>query len=172
MKKRKKEKKKKKKKRKKKEKRKKEKKKKMGIARFRLTHMLAGPYVESTLRVIHERSGPYKLHPTARQLVIDHCGHWRDMLAESEYGRLTEETERLRRILPGIDDALLAYARECVSSANTVASIDPAVFVVCVLHHVHSIAAHRELDSDACKKAVDRALKSVRDIVRGVALEV
>ena len=146
----------------------------MGIARFRLTHMLAGPYVESTLRVIHERSGPYKLHPTARQLVIDHCGHWRDMLAESEYGRLTEETERLRRILPGIDDALLAYARECVSSANanTVASIDPAVFVVCVLHHVHSIAAHRELDSDACKKAVERALKSVRDIVRGVALEV
>jgi hypothetical protein len=143
----------------------------MGIARFKLAHMLTEPYVESMLRLIHEKSGPYRMHATPRQLVLDHCGHWRDMLAESEYGRLAAETERLRRVLPGIDDALLAYARECAASSNTVASIDPAVFVVCALHHIHSIAAHRDLDSDACRKAVERALKSVRDIVRGVALE-
>jgi hypothetical protein len=148
----------------------------MGLSRFKLTHMLAAPYMETTLRAIHERSGPYRMHATTRQLVLDHCAHWRDMLAESEYGRLASETERLRRIFPGIDEALLAYARECTSAtntgnSNTVASIDPAVFVVCALHHIHAIAAHRELDPDACKKAVGRALKSVRDIVRGVALE-
>ena len=146
----------------------------MGLSRFKLTHMLAAPYMETTLRAIHERSGPYKMHATTRQLVLDHCAHWHDMLAESEYGRLASETERLRRIFPGIDEALLAYARECTSfcaNSNTVASIDPAVFVVCALHHIHAIAAHRELDPDACKKAVGRALKSVRDIVRGVALE-
>ena len=146
------------------------------IARRALVYALAGPYVHATLAAMVRNAGPYAAHPTARQLVRDHCAHWRDMLAESEYGRLASETERLRRIFPGIDEALLAYARECTSAtntgnSNTVASIDPAVFVVCALHHIHAIAAHRELDPDACKKAVGRALKSVRDIVRGVSLD-
>lgn len=140
----------------------------MGVTRYRLTLMLSEPYLEATLRAIHARSGPYRHHPTARQLVLDHCAHWRDMLAESEYTRLVAETERLRRLVPGIDDALLAYAKEC--GCATATAVDPSVFVVCALHHAHAIAAHRELDADACTKVVGRALKSVRDIVRGVAL--
>jgi hypothetical protein len=141
----------------------------MGIARYRLRLMLTEPYVGSTLRAIHARSGPYRSHSTPRQLVVDHCAHWRDMLAEPEYARLTSETARLRRLVPDIDDALLAYARECAGA--TVVSIDPAVLVVCALHHLHALAAHRDLDAEACGKAVGRALKSVRDIVRGVSLD-
>ena len=140
----------------------------MGVARYRLTLLLSEPYLEATLRANHARAGPYTNHPTARQLVVDHCAHWHDMLAEPEYTRLVAETERLRRLVPGIDDALLAYAREC--GCTGVTSVDPAVFVVCALHHTHAIAAHRELDAGACTKAIGRALKSVRDIVRGVAL--
>ena len=43
----------------------------MGLARYRLTLMLAEPYLASTLRSIHERSGPYRRHATPRQLVVD-----------------------------------------------------------------------------------------------------
>jgi hypothetical protein len=141
----------------------------MGLARYRLSLMLNEPYAASTLRAIHACSGPYRSHATPRQLVVDHCAHWRDMLAEPAYARLASETDRLRRIVPGIDDALLSYARECAGAA--VVSIDASVLVVCALHHLHALAGNRDLDAEAGAKAIGRALKSVRDIVRGVTLD-
>jgi len=142
------------------------------IARRALVYALAGPYMHATLQTMCRNAGPYARHSTARSLIREHCAHWRDMLAPAQFRSVELETARLRGIMPDIDARLAEYANASLlgwSAAErpAVLRVDPTVVVVCIMHHVHAMAASgRELTEDACVDATDAALRSVRDIVR------
>ena len=142
------------------------------IARRALVYALAGPYVHATLAAMARNAGPYAAHPTARQLVRDHCAHWRDMLAASQFRAVELETARLKMLVPDIEARLTEYANAALlgwgsAERPRVAHVDVTVAVVCLLHHAHAAAARgTELTPDACVELTDAAMRSVRDIVR------
>ena len=76
------------------------------IARRSLVYALAVPYVHATLVAMARNAGPYAAHSTARQLVRDHCEHWRDMLAASQFRAVELETTRLKLLVPDIEERL------------------------------------------------------------------
>jgi hypothetical protein len=142
-----------------------------GLYRRGLVYLLAAPYVHATLRAMQRNAGfVYRTHATARDLVVDHCAHWRDLLDPTHRRLLDIETERLRRTCPAAHEMLLAYLAACLDGVAALAAFDLAVLVVCVWHHVHAQAARgAPLDEATCEIAVNGALKSVRDIVRSNA---
>ena len=142
------------------------------IARRALVYALAGPYVHATLVAMARNAGPYAAHATARQLVRDHCEHWRDMLAASQFRTVELETTRLKQLVPDIEERLTEYANAALlgwgsAERPRVAQVDVTLGVVCLLHHAHAAAARgTELTADACVELTDAAMRSVRDIVR------
>ena len=132
-----------------------------------LVYHLSTPYVHSTLCAIKEHAGfVYRTHRTATDLVARHCAHWEDLLDPKNRRMLDLETERLRRSCAGVEAMVDSYLAACTRDVADVESVDLAVLVVCIWHHVYAAAAAGvPLDSPACDAVVNRALKSLRDIV-------
>ena len=132
-----------------------------------LVYLLSAQYVYSTLCAVKENAGfVYRTHRTARDLVARHCQHWEDLLDPKGRRLLELETERLRRSCAGVAAMLHSYLTACLGDVAELESVDLAVLVVCIWHHVYVAAAGgAELDAPACDAAVNRALKSLRDIV-------
>ena len=131
-----------------------------------LVYLLSSRYVHQTLATMNENAGfVYRTHATARELVVDHCAHWNDLLDPKNRRLLDIEMERLRRTCPAVTAMLHSYVSACVTPGTTI-DVDLAVLVVCIWHHVYAHAIRgAPLDEATCERAVGGALKSVRDIV-------
>jgi hypothetical protein len=144
------------------------------IRRRSLVFQLAA-YVSSTLAEILRNAGPFAVHATAREVVVAHAAHWADLLAREQFRTLELETERLQRLLPGLDAELQRYGGACLEVIPedirpALQRVDVSALVACVWHHVHAAAARGlALDDAAVRECANLALKSLRDIVRAHA---